>query len=121
MSAIIEEEVSQDHSLLGTLHMLSHDALMLRHRARHGSPLAQTASKIHELAYSGMAQIDYHPNSTISHSRSGTLASKLNEIESLLTKLKADEQDFHEIGKIRDHLARAFTLAVGRQQPLLSK
>jgi hypothetical protein len=115
MYEVIESgTVSNDQSLLGTMHMLSHNALILRHRARHESHLAQTASKIHELAYSGMALIDYHPKSTTAHSEEDTLANKLRKIEELLRELKADESAFLEIGQIRDYLTKACTLALGR-------
>ncbi len=115
MLEVIESgKVSNDQSLLGTMHMISHHALILRHRARHESHLAQTASDIHELAYSGMALIDYHSNSTPPHPEEDTLANKLRKIEELLGELKADESAFREIGQIRDYLTKAFTLALGR-------
>lgn len=115
MYEVIESgTVSNDQSLLGTMHMLSHNALILRHRARHESHLAQIASKIHELAYSGMALIDYHPNSTTAHPDGDTLANKLRGIEKLLPQLMSGEQDFPEIGQIRDYLTKACTSALGR-------
>ena len=113
--------VSKDQSLLGTMHMISHNALILRHRARHESSLAQTASRIHELAYSGMALIDYHPNSTMTHPEGDTLANKLKKIEELFGGLKAHEQTFDEIEQIRNYLTKACTMALGQPSPLLSK
>lgn len=122
MYEVIESgTVLNDQSLLGTMHMLSHNALILRHRARHESHLAQTASKIHELAYSGMALIDYHPSSITTHPEGDTLANKLRKIEDLLRELKSDEQGFPEIEQIRDYLTKACTLALGHPSPLLSK
>lgn len=114
MVAIIEKsKISEDESLLGTMHMISHHALILRHRARYESTLAQIASKIHELAYSGMAMVDDHPNSVNIHHERDTLANKLRKIEELINELKTDEQTFHEIKQIRNFLTKAYTLAVG--------
>ncbi len=109
-------DVEKDKSLLGTMHMLSHHALMLRQKAKHESSLADTANKIYELAYSGMALVDYHPNMEFDHPKADTLGNKLRAIKKLIPLLEESEisdQQIDDIPKIKLFFTSAYKQALG--------